>query len=196
VCATPAVCATPNVPTTPAVPAVPATPAADEFGAVMGLLAARRHAEASFVEQQFLGMLKRPLESWGELVYDAPDHLEKRTLQPRPETLLLAGDVLTLRRGGRSQVIDLRSYPQILPVVASIRATLAGDRTALERVFRVEFRGDPQRWSLLLEPLDAALAKTVAGIRIDGAGAGLRTVDFRQPDGDHSLMTIRPHGSP
>jgi len=169
---------------------------ASDLEQVMGLLARRQHGHVSFVEQQFLGMLKRPLESWGELVYDAPDHLEKRTLQPRPETLLLAGDVLTLRRGGRSQVIDLRSYPQILPVVASIRATLAGDRTALERVFRVEFRGDPQRWSLLLEPLDAALAKTVAGIRIDGAGAGLRTVDLRQPDGDHSLMTIRPHGSP
>ncbi len=43
----------------------------------------------SFVEQHFLALLKRPVESSGELIYDAPDRLEKRTIEPRPETLVL-----------------------------------------------------------------------------------------------------------
>ena len=41
---------------------------------------------------------------------------------------MLDGDVLTVRRGQRRRVIDLKTYPQILPFVESIRATLAGDR--------------------------------------------------------------------
>src|ERR1700720_3396338 len=107
--------------------------AMNDLDAVLGLLAMRRHGRVEFIEQQFLAILDHPIESSGELRYDAPDHLEKRTLLPRPETLVLAGGVLTGERGGRRRVLDLLRCPQILPFVESIRATLAGDRSALER---------------------------------------------------------------
>jgi hypothetical protein len=165
--------------------------AADDLDTVMHLLAARRHGEVSFVEQQFLSLLKRPVESSGELIYDAPNRLEKRTLEPHAESLVLAGDVLTVQRGHRSHVLELKSYPQILPFVESIRATLAGDRGALERVFRLEFSGDLARWTLLLTPLDAQVAKSVSQIQIDGSRDDLLRVEIRQADGDRSLMTLR-----
>jgi outer membrane lipoprotein-sorting protein len=159
----------------------------------MHSLALRRHGQVSFVEQQFLHMLKRPVESYGELIYDAPNRLEKRTIEPRPETLVVDGEVVTVQRGRRSHVLDLKAYPQILPFVECIRATLAGDRAALERLFRLEFTGSEMRWTLVLTPLDARLAKTVAEIRIDGARDELSRVEIRQSDGDRSLMTLRAH---
>ncbi|HLZ97765.1 MAG TPA: LolA-related protein [Steroidobacteraceae bacterium] len=165
----------------------------DALDEVMHSLAQRRHGQVSFVEQQFLSMLKRPVESYGELIYDAPNRLEKRTVEPRPETLVVDGEVVTVLRGRRSRVLDLKAYPQILPFIESIRATLAGDRAALERLFRLEFTGSETRWTLGLTPLDAQLAKTVAEIRIDGARDELTRVEIRQPDGDRSLMTLRAH---
>jgi outer membrane lipoprotein-sorting protein len=167
--------------------------AADSLDQVMHSLAQRRHGQVSFVEQQFLHMLKRPVESYGELIYDAPNHLEKRTIEPRPETLVVDGEVVTVQRGRRSHTLDLKAYPQILPFIESIRATLAGDRTALERHFRLQFTGSEMRWALVLTPLDAQLAKTVAEIRIDGARDELSRVEIRQSDGDRSLMTLRAH---
>jgi len=163
----------------------------DDLDALMQLLAARTHAQSSFIEQQFLHLLKRPLESSGELVYDAPDRLEKHTLEPRPEALLVAGDVLTLERGAHRRVLNLRDFPQVAPFVTAIRATLAGDRGGLERVFHVDFAGDLSRWTLILKPTDASLAKAIAQIRIDGAGADLRRVEISQADGDRSVMTMR-----
>jgi outer membrane lipoprotein-sorting protein len=160
---------------------------------VMHSLAQRRHGQVSFVEQQFLSMLKRPLESYGELIYDAPNRLEKRTIDPHPETLLVDGDAVTVRRGRRSHTVDLKAYPQMVPFIESIRATLAGDQAALEKLFRLEFTGDGARWSLDLRPLDAQLAKTVAEIRIDGSKDELLRVEIRQADGDRSLMTLRAH---
>src|SRR5580698_11615298 len=74
---------------------------------VMRLLAMRQHGRVEFIEQHFLAILKHPVESSGELRYDAPDHLEKRTLLPRPENLVLAGGVLTVERGGHQRVLDL-----------------------------------------------------------------------------------------
>jgi Outer membrane lipoprotein carrier protein LolA-like len=165
--------------------------ASSDFDAVMGLLAMRQHGRVEFIEQQFLAILDHPVESSGELRYDAPDHLEKRTLLPRPETLVLAGGVLTVERGGHRHVLDMQRYPQIQPFVESIRATLAGDRSALERVFRVQFAGSVERWTLILVPLDRQLAKSVAQVQIDGSRDQLLKIEIRQADGDRSLMTLR-----
>jgi outer membrane lipoprotein-sorting protein len=173
--------------------ALPARATADDLDAVMHLLAARRHGAVSFIEQQFISLLKRPVESSGELLYDAPNRLEKRTLEPHPESLVLDGDVVTVQRGHRSHVLELKAYPQMAPFVESIRATLAGDRGALEHVFRVDFSGNVERWTLLLVPRDAQAAKAVAQVQIDGMRDSLIKIEIRQADGDHSLMTLRAH---
>ncbi len=169
---------------------------ASELDEVMGLLATRQHGRVEFVEQQFLHILDHPIESSGELRYDAPDRLEKRTLKPHAETLLLAGGVLTVERAHGRRVLDLRAYPQIQPFVESIRATLAGDRTSLERLFHLDFAGSLARWTLTLVPLDSNVKRAVARVRIDGVRDQLLKVEIRQPDGDRSLMTLRPAASP
>ena len=143
------------------------------------------------MERHFIALLKRPVESSGRLIYDAPARMEKRTLEPRPESLVLDGDVLTMTRGPHTRIVDVKSYPQILPFVESIRATLAGDRASLEKVFRVRFTGSALRWTLDLEPRDARTAQAASAIWINGAHADLLEVEIVQPDGDHSLMTLR-----
>ena len=162
----------------------------DDFSELLGLLAARRHGRVSFTEVHQMAMLERPLRSSGELLYEAPDHLEKRTLEPRRETLILEHGVLTAQRGHRTHVLRLRDYPQVVPFVESIRATLAGDRAALEHYFQVQFSGDLGHWVLELVPIDATLARTVRDIRISGERATIRSVEIRQSDGDRSLLTI------
>jgi hypothetical protein len=167
-----------------------------DLNEVMGLLAMRQHGRVEFVEQQFLAVLKQPIESSGELRYDAPDRLEKRTLKPRSETLLLTGGILTVERGHNKRVMDLHAYPQVLPFVESIRATLAGDRSSLERLFHVDFAGSVSRWTLTLVPLESKVKQSVSQVRIDGMREQLLKVEIRQPDGDRSLMTLRPSTLP
>src|SRR5207244_5667721 len=119
-----------------------------------------------FEEVHQIALLERPLESSGELVYEAPDHLEQRTLAPRVETLVLDHGVLTARRGSRTTTLPLREYPQVAPFVESMRATLAGDRAALAPLFRVGFTGDLAHWTLRLTPADSTLARAVPDIPI------------------------------
>ena len=167
-----------------------------EYELLLKLLAARRHGHVTFTEVQRLAILDRPLESSGELLYDAPDRLEKRTLNPRAETLVLEHGVLTAHRGHRTYLMPLRDYPQVAPFIESIRATLAGDREALERLFRVGFEGSLAHWSLLLVPTDARLAGSVREIRIEGERDAIRSVDIRHRDGDRSLLSLGPEVSP
>jgi len=172
-------------------PAAPAT-APGGLDELMALLAKRQHGHVTFVEEHFLRVLDRPVESSGELLYDAPDRLEKRTLKPKPESLVLEHGVITARRGHRTYVLNLSDYPQIVPLIDSIRATLAGDRASLERIFKVQLDGSLARWKLLLTPSDATVARSVKEIRIEGTRDAIHSVEIQQADGDRSLLTIGP----
>jgi Outer membrane lipoprotein carrier protein LolA-like len=167
-----------------------------DLNEVLAQLALRKHGHVEFVEQKFISTLDRPLESSGELRFDAPDHLEQRTLKPRAETLVLDNGTLTIDRGRTHRTMDIHEFPQVEPLVESIRATLAGDRTALERLFRLEFTGGISRWTLTLVPLESKVKQMVAQVKIDGVRDQLIKVEIRQTDGDRSLMTLRPSPNP
>jgi hypothetical protein len=157
---------------------------------LMSLFAQRRHAEASFTERKFLSLLKQPLSSSGRLIYDAPDHLEQRTLTPRPQSVALDHGMLSMTIGHRSRTLRLADYPQLAPLIDSIRATLAGDRTQLERTFVLSFTGDSEHWQLHLTPRDAQ--STLTQIDLTGTRADISEVRMQQRDGDHSIMQLSP----
>ncbi|MBV8147119.1 MAG: outer membrane lipoprotein carrier protein LolA [Gammaproteobacteria bacterium] len=168
--------------------ATPGDPAG--FEQVLKLLAERRHGHVAFTEVQHLSILDRPLQSSGELSYDAPDRLEKRTLEPHPEDLLFEHGLLTIERNHRRRSVALRDFPQAAPFIESLRATLAGDRAALEHYFEVHFSGDLAAWRIELRPQDPAMRRTAALILIDGRQERIRTVEIRTSDGDTSTLSI------
>jgi hypothetical protein len=170
--------------------------AGEDLDRVMSALAQRKHGHVSFVEKKFIALLDRPVESSGELLYDAPDRLEKRTIKPKPESLVLEGGIVSAQRGRHHYVLDLKQYPQVVPFIESIRATLAGDRAALERVFKVDFTGSFEHWTLGLTPLDSKLARTVKEIHIEGEKDFIHSMEIREADGDRSLLTIGAAASP
>lgn len=156
-----------------------------EFGAV-------RTARARFTERKYLKMLDRPVESSGTLAYDAPSRLEKLTLVPKRERMLVEEDRVTLEMGPKrkQRVLSITDHPLLRAFIESIRATLAGDRATLERFYRVDFGGDASGWRLKLEPADAKTKSLVRVIRITGSGGEIGSVEVEQSDGDRSVMTM------
>ncbi|HEY9097760.1 MAG TPA: LolA-related protein [Thiobacillus sp.] len=157
---------------------------------LMASLAKSPQGAATFTETKTISILEQPIVSSGELLFIAPDRLEKRTLKPRAETVVLDGDTLTVERGLRKHVLPLKNYPEVAGMIESIRATLAGDRKALEKIYHVALNGDHERWTLELTPLDAKVGKVIARIRIEGTKDVVRSVNILQADGDSSQMTI------
>lgn len=174
-------------------PALQAAPLS--IAQLMTTLARQPQAAATFTEKKTLAMLEQPLESSGELLYTAPNRLEKRTLKPRAETMVLDDNTLTLSRGRRQHVLQLQDYPEVAGMVESIRATLAGDRHALERFYTLALSGEMEAWTLQLVPIDPRVGKLIARIQIAGGGNEVRSVEVLQVDGDRSLMRITPTGA-
>lgn len=153
-------------------------------------LAQVRNGQAGFVETKYIAMLDRPVESSGELFYTAPDRLEKRTLKPKPESMILDGGTLLIERGRQRHSLQLQDYPELAAVIDSIRGTLAGDRRALERSYRLSLEGSAERWTLQLLPLDEKMQAVIKRISIAGAHHAVSSIEINRVDGDRSLMRI------
>ena len=169
-----------------------ALPAAADWGvaALFDQLAKNRPERTAFTEKKYLSILDRPVESSGELSFTPPDRMEKKTLKPRPETVVVDRETVTLERGGKRHSLRLRENPGMAVLVESIRGTLAGDLAALTRTYSVALDGPPTRWRLVLRPLDPNLGTMVERVEISGAQARVTTVEIFQADGDRSVMTL------
>ncbi len=170
--------------------------AAWDLQELMDALAQNKTGRATFVETKTIAMLDRPVESSGELLYTAPDRLEKRTLKPRPESMSVHGDELLVERGRQKHRLQLQAYPELAAFIDSIRGTLAGDRQALERHFRLSLEGSAERWTLQLLPLNAKMLAVIRRIRISGVRDQVNGIEITQADGDRSLMTIEKLAAP
>jgi outer membrane lipoprotein-sorting protein len=179
--------------TASASPAGSAEPAA-QWGVetLMLQLSEVKQSKARFVERKYLKVLKAPLELSGTLTYTRPGRVEKRTLKPKPETLTVADDKLTLENPARNErrVLKLQDYPVLWGFVESIRSTLGGDIKALERFYRVELEGGAAKWRLYLVPRDSKMNEVISLIRIDGSQARIDTIEVQEARGDRSVMKI------
>ena len=155
-------------------------------------LARVKTAHAKFVERKYLAILTAPLESSGTLTYIAPHRLEKRTLAPRPESLVLERDQLILESGEpkRRRSIRLEDYPVVGAFVESIRSTLAGDLDLLNRLYKIALEGDERKWRLVLKPADPKMQEVISEIRISGSRNRIGAIEFLEAGGDRSVMTI------
>ena len=151
-----------------------------------------KSAKGRFVERKYLAVLNAPLESSGTLVYTAPARLEKNTLLPKPDTLVLERDKLAIEYKDRNQrrTLVLQDYPVIWAFVESIRSTLAGDLPTLNRFYLASLEGSEDKWRLSLKPADPKMQTFVKEIHIGGRGNRVRSIEIMETEGDHSLMTI------
>lgn len=155
-------------------------------------LAQVKTAKGRFVERKHLAILNAPLQFSGTLIYIAPSRLEKHTLEPRQESLLLERDELTIesKERNRRRTVMLQDYPVIWAFVESIRSTLAGDLTTLKRFYEVVLDGDERKWRLALKPSDPKMRQVVSEIRISGDRSWINAIEIMETGGDRSVMTI------
>ncbi|MCP5267956.1 MAG: outer membrane lipoprotein carrier protein LolA [Zoogloeaceae bacterium] len=159
---------------------------------LMNDLARHKGGRATFVETKYIALLDKPLIASGEMNYIAPHYLEKRTLKPKPEVLILDRDTLSIERDKKKLSINLANQPEALAFVDSIRGTLSGNRAALEKNYLLMLSGNAGKWELTLLPSDQKIASLVLRITVSGNGNQIRNIEYLQADGDRAVLAITP----
>lgn len=163
-----------------------------DIDTLMRGLAKHEGGKARFVETKTIALLDKPVVSSGELNYVPPARLEKHTLKPRQELMVLDGDQLRLERGKQVFSIRLSEQPEALAFVDSLRGTLAGDKAALEKNYKLRLSGTEDKWTLDLLPDDQRIAAFVLRITFGGSRNHVDWIRYLQADGDSAVMTIEP----
>lgn len=166
--------------------------AAFDVGQLMTDLARHKGGKAKFVEKKYISLLDKPVVSTGEMSYTAPDRLEKRTLTPKPELLLLDKELLSIEREKQKLTINLSNQPEALAFIDSIRGTLTGNRAALEKNYLLHLAGTPDKWVLTMLPSEQKIAALVLRIVVSGSKNQIRSIEYLQADGDRSVLSIEP----
>jgi len=161
---------------------------------IMAALRSVHHVDARYIERRYLHALRAPIETRGSLRFDAPDHLEKATdpmANGPADRLTINGNQLTIDRGTAAPlVLALNEHPEIGVLVDSIRATLAGDGSALQRTFDVTPSGMLDEWQLVLRPRDVRQRALLQWMRIGGHGERITAIATQDGEGDRSEMSI------
>jgi outer membrane lipoprotein-sorting protein len=169
---------------------LPAAAAGWTLDQLMSSLAQTKTSKARFHEIKYLRVLDGAVESTGELLYVAPDKLVKRTIKPQPELMQMEGDTLTLERGKNKFTMQVREAPELAALIESMRGTLAGDRAALEKNFKVALKGKRERWTLSLTPIQTKALQVIRNIEVSGSQGEVREIEVLQANGDRSITAV------
>ncbi|MET4574936.1 outer membrane lipoprotein-sorting protein [Ottowia thiooxydans] len=161
--------------------------------ALMKQLSQHPGGSARFTETKKLSVLDTPVVSSGTLLFSPPDRLEKNTLLPKPESMVLERDRLTLVRDGKKREIRLQQYPEAMGIVEAIRSTLLGNQSVLRQHYALQLQGTEANWRLVLTPAEERTSRWITQILISGKSNQVTTVETLQADGDRSVMAIEPH---
>jgi outer membrane lipoprotein-sorting protein len=161
-----------------------------DMKSLMQQFAASKNTKAEFTERKYVRILDAPVESSGDLTFHAPDRLEKRTKLPRPETMLIEGNKVSIERGSFKRSMMLDEFVDMASLVKSLTATFRGDQAGIEKYFGWTLSGPVHKWQLVLKPKSTKLFITLREIRFAGEGGYVHTVETTLTDGDWSLMTL------
>lgn len=148
--------------------------------------------QAVFHEERRQLLLKDPIELSGTLRFQAPDRLEKHTVTPHREDLIVDGDWVTVSLPERNinARLKITDDPVVYGLLFSLRAVLNGDVAALEEQFFVEGWGDAAAWTIRLRPRAGALADRVQTVKMAGSAGWISRIEMWETSGDYLRMTI------
>jgi Outer membrane lipoprotein carrier protein LolA-like len=151
---------------------------------IQALLAKPKVLCGRFDQTKLLVGLKKPVTSNGRFCVVVDKGVLWRTLQPFPNTLRVTRDEIVQMHGERVALrLDVRREPALRMVNNILFALFAGDLGRLESFFEIAGTVGEKTWSATLKAREPALAKTIAGVGLEG-GMYVRNVTISEANGD------------
>jgi Outer membrane lipoprotein carrier protein LolA-like len=158
---------------------------------LIGSLKKPTPAITRYTEVRFVSVLDKPLLLRGVLEFKASDDMSKRVESPYHEVTHISGEQVEVRRDDRNvRRFSLNRAPELKGFLSGFAALLSGDLQLLGKAYEIALSGDDAGWRIVLTPRDAALAKRIHSLMVDGAQDKARCFTIDEADGDASIMLV------
>ena len=180
-----------------AVPALQAAEASTLLKDVRQRLTSEPVVRGAFEQRKTVKGFRNPLLSSGEFLVSQQRGVLWRTLQPFASTLVVTRDRV-LARGADGSVarrLSASEEPAVRAISETLFGVMAADLAALALRFQIE--GElvgREGWRLQLLPRDAALARWVQRVELEG-DRFLRAVRLQEGSGDQTQIKLARHAT-
>jgi outer membrane lipoprotein-sorting protein len=156
-------------------------------------------ARLTFVETRQSMFLSTDMVIEGNIQYRAPDHIEKVTVSPMSEKIVVDGDTMRVEKLSYARDHDpvmetkhysIESHPVLKATVGSIRYILAGNSEMLGEYYEMSISGLCENWTLVLIPRTVEISNYAQKIILSGNESSILRYVTIQADGDESVMTL------
>ena len=157
------------------------------------------HAKLDFRETRNSAFIVTDLVTEGNIEYRQPDYIEKNTVSPIVERIVIDGDSMSIEKAVHSRKGDdmvqiqkypVQSHPVLAVAVASLRAMLGGNVVRIRKDFEIKLEGSRADWQLNLTPTNPEILKYFDQIVLYGNDARIQKVVSIQTDGDQSMLEL------
>lgn len=150
----------------------------------------------AFEQRKAVKGFRNPLVSTGEFVVAQQRGVLWRTLQPFASTLVVTRDRVVARGadGSVARRLSANEEPAVRAISETLFGVMAADLAALEQRFTISGESGREGWKLALLPRDAALARWVQRIDLEG-DRFLRQVRLDEAGGDQTLIRLSRHST-
>ena len=164
--------------------------AAAPIAQIQALLAKPEQLCGRFDQTKHLAGMKKPLASHGRFCVVAGKGVLWRTLKPFPSTLRLKRDEIVQLQGERVAMrLEASQEPTVRMINGVLFSLLAGDLGQLDSLFEVDGSVTGQTWKVALKARNAALARAVGAIRLEG-GVYVRSIEMNEDSGDRTEIAF------
>jgi len=145
-----------------------------------------------YTEIKTMSFLQKPIVSKGQLSFHPPNILQKKTRYPKKSNYKIIEDrLIILREGKPKKEVLLSTYPELLALAESLRATFGGKKNILLKYYTLDLKGNRLNWKLTLVPTDIDLVEKIEFIEIQGRKDQLYRILIKEVDGDKSILKIK-----
>ena len=157
------------------------------------------HAKLVFKETRRSAFVMTDLVTEGHIEYRQPDYIEKNTVSPIVEKVVIDGDSMSIEKKGQVgkrddmvhiQKYRVKSHPVLTITVESLRAILVGDIDRLNEGFEIKLDGSRTDWKLDLTPKTPDILNYFKQVLLYGSDARIHKVVSIQADGDQSTVDL------
>ena len=149
----------------------------------------------AFEQRKTVKGFRNPLVSGGDFVVSRQRGVLWRTLEPFASTLVVTRDRV-LARGADGSVarrLSASEEPAVRAISETLFGVMAADLAALDQRFQIEGElAGREGWKLQLQPRDAALARWVQRVELEG-DRFLRAVRLHEGSGDQTQIRMARH---
>ena len=170
----------------------PAAKAPPTIDALLAGLAKAPGLYARFTEEKHLTLLQQPLVTTGSIYFAPPARFARVTEKPMPSTLVVDGNQLRFGNADGQESMNLGANPVARLFADAFVMLLSGNRTGLERIFKMQLVPAPggEDWRLVLTPRVAPMDKMIKELELRSRGFIVKELTVRESSGDWTHTTF------